>query len=407
MPLALPGLIAALSLAVPDAPRVDHAVLTPDGETLLVAVDFPLPAIVEFDAATGKARGLTELHSAARRLALDSTGETIALLGRDREVRIGRRDAPQEWASWTLGRDSASVNRYKQSSRSYWGITLEFSPDGERLLVAIPGYDVSLLDRSGALIATMNGPCDTYCQRAHWWSSDGHILVARWGAIEVRNGTTGEFLRSIDTHDAIESIAPHPSLPRVATGHHGGHVRVWDLETGDARNEYGHKDPLWGPAPTSAEPQDEFPRIAWLTYSPDGAWLAYTTAASVHLGVIDTATFASVGLSPFLGGASGNPAKIVWSADSATAWACPTFSLDVQFARIHDSDLEEPSLEHGEIECGGDLLGPTHAGRAALLTVLGGEGFKSIGVLDLDEAKPLWRHDALAIIAQLADLVSD
>lgn len=403
----------ALGLAL-CPPRVDldglavrDACVTPDGASVVVALaNGSQGMLLHLELATGKALRSTRLHSPAQEIAIDSGARHVALLGADREVEIGALDGTGELRAFTLQR--APKTRIVWST---FGTTLEFSPSGDRLLVAVPKYDVVLTDTDGAIVETLTGDCGIYLQRAYRWSpSDGRIVIARLDELEIRDGSTGKTLRSIPALGQIKSLAVHPTRPIAATGHHDGRIRVWSLDDGALLRSFDHIDPFWGSPPNDGEegPLGGFPHIGWLAYSPDGQFLAYTTAHSVHLGVIDTSNFERLSIGPFLGGAAGVPATLQWSADSRSVWSRTLFNGRVALARI--AATEEAAgmpwtIAHETFPSNGRLWAPTAANLAPFL--MGGNGSRrgKLGILDLASGEFAWEKGSFVLISEAKALL--
>ncbi len=407
--------LVALSLAS-CPPRVDldglvvrDARVTPDGASVVVALaNGSQGVLLHLELATGKALRSTRLHSPAQTLAIDSGARHVALLGADREVEIGALDGTRDLLAFTLQR--APKTRVAWSA---FGATLEFSPSGDRLLVAVPKYDVVLTDTDGTIVETLTGDCGIYLQRAYRWSpSDGSIVIARLNELEIRDGSTGKPLRSIPALGQIKSLAVHPTRPIAATGHRDGRIRVWSLDDGALLHSFDHVDPFWGSPPKDGEegPLGGFPHIGWLAYSPDGQFLAYTTATSVHLGVIDTSNAERLSIGPFLGGASGVPATLQWSADSRSVWSRTLFNGRVALARIAATEQAAGApwtIVHETFPSNGRLGAPTSANLAPFLKDRDGYRPGKLGILDLASGEIAWEKDSFVLISEAKDLLID
>ena len=92
------------------------------------------------------------------------------------------------------------------------------------------------------------------------WSADGSIFVTEGpedsGRIDLRDADTGDSIRSWTGHEVdINKVTFSPDGAQLATGGDDGHLRVWDVESGDMVAEFER------PGGESA---------AALSFSPDG-----------------------------------------------------------------------------------------------------------------------------------------
>ncbi|MEM9802185.1 MAG: hypothetical protein AAGA20_17805 [Planctomycetota bacterium] len=360
-------MLALAALALAQDPLVSAMDLSDDGNTLVVALSL-FPGLLWLDAATGEAREARSLHSTARAIAV---GERVAVLGLDREVEILGIDPGAASHSFTLRRADGVEGKSLSES-----VTLAFGPEGDRLLVAVPGYESVLLDGTARRVAAF-GPVDHHLARSARWTADGRILVVRESALGVHDGRDGSLIRMIETGDEVRSMDAHPSLARASTGHDVRSLREWDLETGELLHRATHPEGL-----------DQL-SIGWIGYAPDGSMLAYTTTSSVMLGLIDLSTFERVDVGPFRGGASGVPAAVRWDDEATSVWTLPIWSWVAHGARI-ELVGEQRTVVHDAMPEIESRFEAASKGRAAV-HVRGEPRRRSVGVIDLGSGDFLWR----------------
>jgi WD40 repeat protein/DNA-binding SARP family transcriptional activator len=105
------------------------------------------------------------------------------------------------------------------------------------------------------------------------WSPDGSVFVTEGpegtGLVDIRDATTGASVRSWKGHDIdINDVALNPDGTLVATAGDDAALRVWDVATGELREQYtaGDGDSVWAPA-----------------FSRDGARVAAAWGGRVHV----------------------------------------------------------------------------------------------------------------------------
>jgi WD40 repeat protein/DNA-binding SARP family transcriptional activator len=126
-----------------------------------------------------------------------------------------------------------------------WAVDLAWSPDGERLAIAVadedrPGGVVSIVDRSGRQLTRVEEDRHTWI-RALAWSPDGSRLATTRIAprddpalmgYRVWDAETGDLLRHVGTQ--ATAIAYDPTGRWIATTRQTeGGADVWDAETGE------------------------------------------------------------------------------------------------------------------------------------------------------------------------------
>lgn len=192
-----------------------------------------------------------------------------------------------------------------------FGALLEFAPQGKRLLVAGRRRGAALMDASGEKIKTWDGSFGGYFGVQMAWSFDGGICAGiRDGRVLYFSGETGEELAPlVPQTEASYSISFGPRGERMAIGFAEGRLEVWSLTQAELLYEAHCIDPL--------DMQDP---VRVIRFSPNGERIAFSTADSIFLQVVETESGRELWNSGHCGGRMGEIAEISWSPDSDSLW---------------------------------------------------------------------------------------
>jgi WD40 repeat protein len=212
---------------------------SPD-DRLAVAVYLEKGLAQLWDFADGKAHGPALQQKGARTARFSADGQTV-LLG-------GGRTHAQSWDVATGQPLGASLQT------DIPGVTVDFSPDGKRLLMipqtrtSIGAWDLDveaaqtwLIDRvTGALLVPPLQQRDGVMTAV--FSADGKIIAtgARGGSVMLWDAATGRRLGPALQHPGpVRAIAFHPDGRLLATGCDDGIMRFWDVPA-PATGNSGH-----------------------------------------------------------------------------------------------------------------------------------------------------------------------
>jgi WD40 repeat protein len=178
------------------------------------------------------------------RVIFSPSGEIVASGSNDGLVNI-----------WRIS-DGKLLRTLEEHDSSVYSVA--FSPDGQRL-VSTSGDGLIRVWRvaDGALLNTQDGHISIY--KGLTFSPDSKILAcAGWKTMRLYSAPDGELLNMLKHADHIWSAAFSPDGTLLATGTHGGPIRLWRIPEGfPVRTLEGHMDHVTG-----------------LAFTPDGKILA-------------------------------------------------------------------------------------------------------------------------------------
>lgn len=108
---------------------------------------------------------------------------------------------------------------------------LDFTTDGERLLVARDGHPLEEL-AIPALTPVSRPGVELPDDVSRVAVSHDHVVLVRGQVLELRSSRDLVLTRSIEVESAVAALAFHPHLPRLVTGARDGLVVTWDLGGG-------------------------------------------------------------------------------------------------------------------------------------------------------------------------------
>lgn len=305
---------------------------------------------------------------------LRPTGSPIAVLAFDHRLFLWTPAAERVEAR--APRLVATVPGKPERPEGGWGFGafLAFSSTGERLLAGAGEGGAVLLDAAGVTIATASSLGGSWFFAPLAWSADGTRFAAAEGTtVRVFEARTGKALDAQvpPSKERVKCVALTSNGARLAIGTDEGYIREFDLATGALRWESELVDPWLGPGGGT--------RVGALGYSPDGAWLAATSEASIHGALYDPATGRQRWMGEFRGGRMGEPAGIAWAPDGRSWYLAYVWGvMPIGRVRVGDEVTEE-SLLRGSLP----ELGP----RGLAVTVTGGQ----VVAFTTDPSRPTWK----------------
>lgn len=148
----------------------------------------------------------------------------------------GKRLACNGWTSLEIlnAKDGRSLVLYDMAKDLGWLHDMQWSPDGERLVVACMNHTLRIVDaRSGRELRKLVG--HTGEVRAVSWSPDGQRIASGGDDKTVRiwNAQSGLQVLVLKQHQSnVESVAWSPDGKQLASGSSRGEVLVWDARSG-------------------------------------------------------------------------------------------------------------------------------------------------------------------------------
>ncbi len=108
-----------------------------------------------------------------------------------------------------------------------------FSPDGKFIVVMSGGGDVTVFDRDGARLATLEHDQDLWVGAARFLSDSLRVLTGCKDGVARIWSLDGVLLQEFDAGDGpIHLVATSPSEPNFAIGYGSGAMRIWIGEDG-------------------------------------------------------------------------------------------------------------------------------------------------------------------------------
>jgi len=381
LPLAAPLLLLPLA----DLPAIAAPTPSPQSarfEAVTTAAEAPVAAaitsdgqVATLDPSTGLPTATARLSPSPVRVALSPDGSRLAVLDADGGVHVG----PSSLDS--LERVTHLTTTASPALQWSLGGALEFSPDGERLLVDVGAEGTALLGADGSLIARVEGSRRGLSPARVAWSPDGGWFAVRTDdGVALFDGDTGAPIDQdgidleIPAGDDVRCLAVHPSGETLATGDGAGRIRLWDATSGDELRSWQHEDPM------GFDPEQY---VAWLAFDAAGERLAFTSCTGVFLGLLEADSDAPTRYSDYCDGRAGLPASIAWAPDGSSVW----WSFATGGMKLHRMELDGAGRT-GEPPAIGGVPAFTTNGHG--LVVSSGE----LRAFDGATWAPLWTLDA-------------
>ncbi len=205
-----------------------------------------------WDAGTAAASFRKEHPAAVRSLAFSSSGQFLAWA-----------DVLGSLVVWDL---AAGVERFRREGHVGAITSLTFDPGGQRLITAGQDHLIKVWDAVGGKpLLTLRG--HSYPVHSLALDSGGEVLASvageasRGGEIKLWNVSSGREVGSKRDPFCQYAVAFSPDGRRLATGDHGGFLKIWDLVPGQAIHDQT--------VPCRTIRLDNYP-ITRVAFSPDG-----------------------------------------------------------------------------------------------------------------------------------------
>ncbi|NMB87676.1 MAG: WD40 repeat domain-containing protein, partial [Chloroflexi bacterium] len=192
--------------------------------------------------------GLMALAVTPYRAAFSSTGDTLAILYRAPSVSFAHDFSVLRIYRAVDGRLIRTVGSFAQPVEDF-----AYSPDGQRILIALTDGTLSLWD-VGQAQPVYHSADFTPTLQGFALTGDGRYLLLQYpGTLKVRLSRDGALLSSLDA----VTFRLSPVENRVAIGRSDGVIDLYQIESGEIAHLTGHSG-----------------RIKALAFSPDGRYLA-------------------------------------------------------------------------------------------------------------------------------------
>ena len=163
---------------------------------------------------------------------------------------------------------------------------LAFSPDGKTVAVGDLSGSVFLWDVATKQVSNrLKGP--KYVSKVIW-SPDGKMLISGGNDIRIWDAVTGTLIRTLPVGDDTDSafgLAITKDGKLLASGSHRGNIKVWDINTGEAkltlRQAPARNSPTFGQVKNlSKEIEND---VYCVDLSPDDSLLAAGVGPTVRI----------------------------------------------------------------------------------------------------------------------------
>ena len=290
---------------------------------LVAAVAVGAIAIAQSNRATSERRDATVRELAAGALAnVDVDPERSVLLAMAAVERAGDDDGPVAWAAENALHSAMTASRIERRVQGVGG-RVDWSPSGDVFAVLGPAGSAAVEIRDASTGEVVRSIVTDGSEPSNVeWDATGRLLgtTHRDGAVRVVDAVTGTVSSTMTSGDGSGAVAASFSkdgtlFAAAWPSEDGGVVRVMTLDTGDVRAFH------------------DLPGAQAIAFDPAGAQLVVGKGGGEGLAIIDLATGDATSFSEYRPGGAG-VTGVVWSPDGRSI----ATSADDGSVRVIDAD---------------------------------------------------------------------